>query len=214
MAQLPYIEPDEADPLTKEVYDKTVARFQMILNIIKITGNAPEIGSKMMEIFFEILQDGQVDWPTKELVILKAVKTGDCLYCVTQHEVVAERLGVSPEKQADIVGVEYRRSPHFTDAERAMLDLASQVVLDPEQIPAEVWARVHEHFSDDQLVEILVTTGAYLQISKFGDAMGVELEPVFYGRSSVLFSKEPPKSPAAARHIEHFEQLSTQATSQ
>jgi AhpD family alkylhydroperoxidase len=211
MAQLPYIEPAEADPVTKAVYDKAVARFQMVLNIFKIIGNAPEIGSKMMEIFFEILKDGRVAWPTKELVILKATKMGDCLYCVTQHEVVAERLGVSPEKQADIVGLQYRTSPHYTEAERAMLDLTSLVVLDPEQVSGETWAAVRKHFSDDQIVEIVVTIGAYLQISKFGDAMGVELEPVFYGRDSLLFSREAPKSKAAARHIEHFKHLSAES---
>ena len=42
MAQLPYIEPEAADPITRQVYDKTVARFQMVLNIFKISGNAPE----------------------------------------------------------------------------------------------------------------------------------------------------------------------------
>jgi AhpD family alkylhydroperoxidase len=211
MAQLPYIEPDEADPVTKAVYEKTEARFQMVLNIFKITGNAPEIGSKMWEIFFDILQDGHVDWPTKELLILKSTKLGDCLYCVTQHEVVSERLGVTPEKQKDIVGVEYRTSPHYTEAERAILDLCSYVVLDPEGIPAETWEEVRKHYSDDQVVEILATIGAYIQVSKFGDAMGVELEPVFHGRTSVLFEKEPPKSPAAARHLEHFKHLSAQA---
>ncbi|MFB3132984.1 MAG: carboxymuconolactone decarboxylase family protein, partial [Rhodothermales bacterium] len=107
MAQLPYIEPEAADPITRQVYDKTVARFQMVLNIFKITGNAPEIAEKMWEIFFEILQDGQIPWATKELLILKATHMGDCLYCVTQHEAVSARLGISAEKQADIVGVEY-----------------------------------------------------------------------------------------------------------
>lgn len=207
MAQLPYIEPEEADPVTKAVYDKAEARFEMVLNIFKITGNAPEIGAKMWEIFFEILQDGRVDWATKELLILKATKMGDCLYCVTQHEVVSERLGISPEKQADIVGVEYRTSPHFTEAERAILDLCAQVVLDPEQIRAETWAEVRTHFADDQIVEILATIGAYIQVSKFGDALGVGLEPVFHGRRSVLFDKEPPRSPAAARHLEHFNRV-------
>jgi AhpD family alkylhydroperoxidase len=211
MAQLPYIEPEQADPVTGAVYDKAQARFQMVLNIFKITGNAPEIGSKMWDIFFDILQEGAVDWPTKELLILKAVKMGDCLYCVTQHEVVSERLGVTPEKQADLVGVAYRTSPNFTEAERAILDLCVQVVLDPEQIPPETWASVHQYFSDAQIVEILATIGAYIQVSKFGDAMGVELEPVFHGRRSLLFQKEPPKSRAAARHLERFEHLSSHA---
>ncbi len=203
MAQLPYTDPKTADPVMKAVFEDTVKRFQMPLNIVSIMGNAPEIGSKMIQIYFDILQDGAVDWATKELAILKSTKMGDCLYCVTQHEVVSERLGVSPEKQADIVGLQYRASPHYTDRERALLDLTGQVVLDPEQIDADMWANVRKHFNDAQIVELVATIGAYLQISKFGDAMGVELESVFQGRPSVLFAKEPPKSKAAAHHLEH-----------
>ena len=206
MAQLPYVEPDEADPVTKDVYDKAEARFEMVLNIFKISGNAPEIAEKMWEIFFEILKDGQVDWKTKELLILKSTKMGDCLYCVTQHEAVSSRLGISREKQADIVGVEYRDSPHYIDAEIAILDLCSHVVLDPEGIPSDVWERVREHYDDGQIIEILTTIGAYLQVSKFGDAMGVKLEEAFHGHDPVLFEEEPPESPAAQEHFEHFKQ--------
>jgi AhpD family alkylhydroperoxidase len=205
MAQLPYIEPENADEVTAGVYAETEKRFEMVLNIFKITGNAPEIAEKMWQIFFDILQDGQVDWPTKELLILKSTKIGDCLYCVTQHEVVSGRLGVSEEKQADIVGVEYRKSPHYTEAERAILDLCGHAVLNPERIPADVWARVHEHYDDGQIVEIVATIAAYLQVSKFGDALGVELEDAFAGHKPVLFNAEPPKSAAAAHHLEHFQ---------
>lgn len=211
MAQLPYVEPADADGVTAEIYDKAEQRFQMVLNIFKITGHAPEMAEKMWQIFFDILQDGQVDWPTKELLILKSTKIGDCLYCVTQHEVVAERLGVGRDKQADIVGVEYRHSPHYDERERAILDLTSHVVLDPEQIPADVWARVHEHFDDGQIVEIVATIGAYLQVSKFGDALGVELEEVFHGHQPVLFAKEPPTSKAAQAHFDHFRQQAATA---
>jgi len=209
MAQLPYIEPEEADEVTKQVYDKAEARFEMVLNIFKITGNAPEIGEKMWEIFFEILKDGQVDWVTKELLILKSTKMGDCLYCVTQHEAVSSRLGVSKEKQQDIVGVEYRNSPHYTEQEVAILDLCSHVVINPEEIPADVWERVKKHYDDGQVIEILATIGAYLQVSKFGDAMGVELEDAFHGHQPVLFEVDPPKSKAAQKHLEHFKAQSS-----
>ncbi len=204
MAQLPYIEPEHADPVTKEVYDKAEARFQMVLNIFKITGNAPEIAEKMWEIFFEILREGQITWYQKELLILKATKMGDCLYCVTQHEVVSARLGVTKEKQEDIVGVEYQTSPHYSEDEIAILDLCAHVVLNPEAIPHEVWASVRKHYNDGQIVEIVATIGAYLQVSKFGDALGVELEPVWHGHEPVLFNVEPPASKAAQRHLDHF----------
>ena len=211
MAQLPYVEPEDADEVTAQIYRDAEKRFEMVLNIFKITGHAPEMAEKMWQIFFDILQDGQVDWPTKELLILKSTKIGDCLYCVTQHEVVAARLGVGPDKQADIVGVEYRTSPHYTEAERAILDLTAHVVLDPEEIPSDVWQRVHAHFDDGQIVEIVATIGAYLQVSKFGDALGVELETVFHGHEPVLFAKEPPTSQAAKHHFEHFLELQPSA---
>ncbi|MDH3730144.1 MAG: hypothetical protein OES13_03300 [Acidimicrobiia bacterium] len=205
MARLPYIEPEDADPVTAKVYEDATARFEMVLNIFKITGNAPEIAQPMWEIYFNILQEGPtLTWLEKELLILKSTKMGDCLYCVTQHEVVSSRLGVSHEKQQDIVGVEYRKSEHYTPAEAAILDLCGHVVLDPEQIPAEVWTRVKQHYNDAQIVEIVATIGAYLQVSKFGDSLGVELEPVWHGHQPVLFAVEPPTSKASQGHLDHF----------
>ncbi len=204
MAHLPYVEYDQADQVTKQIYDKTEARFQMVLNIFKITGHAPEMAEKMWEIFFDILQEGDLSWYEKELLILKSTKMGDCFYCVTQHEAVSARLGVSPEKQADIVGVVYRTSPHYEANEVAMLDLCSHIVLNPEGIPKETWAAVKQFYNDAQIVEIVATIGAYLQVSKFGDALGVELEEVWAGHEPVLFNAEPPNSKAAQGHFDHF----------
>lgn len=205
MARLPYIEPEEADPVTKKVYDDAEERFQMVLNIFKITGNAPEIAEKMWQIYFDILQEGpSLSWVDKELLILKSTKMGDCLYCVTQHEVVSARLGVSKEKQADIVGVEYRGSEHYTPAEVALLDFCAHVVLDPEGIPATVWDALRSHYDDAQIIEIVATIGAYLQVSKFGDSLGVQLEEVWYGHEPVLFAVEEPTSLASRHHLEEF----------
>ncbi len=205
MARLPYIEPEDADPVTKQVYDDAEARFEMVLNIFKITGNAPEIAEKMWQIYFDILQEGPtLSWVEKELLILKSTKMGDCLYCVTQHEVVSSRLGVTKEKQEHIVGVEYRGSEHYIPAERAMLDLCAQVVLNPEEIPAPVWSEVKKHYDDAQIIEIVATIGAYLQVSKFGDALGVQLEEVWYGHEPVLFAVEEPGSHASRHHLNEF----------
>ncbi len=204
-AQLPYVRPeDTSDPVVQRIYDDAEKRFTMVLNIFQITGHAPEMAEKMWDIFFEILKEGQVDWYTKELLILKATKMGDCLYCVTQHEVVSARLGVTEEQQRDIVGMLYKDSPHYKPNEVAILDLCSYAVLNPENIPADIWKRVHEYYDDGQIVEMVATIGAYLQVSKFGDALGVQLEDAFTGHQPVLFAKEPPKSKAAAKHLEHF----------
>ena len=43
----------------------------------------------------------------------------------------------------------------------------------------ELWARVREHWTEEQATEIVYTITAYIMISKFGDVLQVELEPVF-----------------------------------
>lgn len=205
VAQLPLVEYEDADELTQKIYDDAEQRFEMVLNIFKATGHAPEMAEKMWQIFFIILSEGpKLDWYTKELLILKSTKMGECLYCVTQHEVVAERLGVTPEKQKDIVGQMYHDSPHYDDKERAILDLCGHICIDPEKIPAEVWRKVKQHYDDGQIVEIVTTVTAYIQVSKFGDALGVQLEDAFTGHEPRLFTKEPPKSSGAKHHLDAF----------
>jgi hypothetical protein len=42
MTRLPYIELEQADAVTKAVDDKAPARFQMVRNIVTITGSCRE----------------------------------------------------------------------------------------------------------------------------------------------------------------------------
>ena len=46
--------------------------------------------------------------------------------------------------------------------------------------------RLHMHYSEPQIVEAVFTITQYIAISKFGDALGVELEPVFQGLDPIL----------------------------
>ncbi len=133
-----------------------------------------------------MLKDGELDWKTKELIILKATHRNACQYCVVQHETVSKRLGITEEKIADIGDDKYKESRHFTDAEKTLLDLTVQIGVDANRVSSELWERLNEHFSAPQIVEACYVITQYIAISKFGDALGVELEPVFSGMSPIL----------------------------
>jgi alkylhydroperoxidase family enzyme len=49
-----------------------------------------------------------------------------------------------------------------------------------------LWDRLHSHFSEAQIVEAVFTITTYIAISKFGDALGVALDPVFTGIEPLL----------------------------
>ncbi len=181
-----YVEREQGNPETIAFYDKAEGRFEMLLNIFKVFGHVPKHGAAFTEAIMEILQDGEIDWLTKELLILKATHRNDCQYCVVQHETLSKRLGISEEKIADIGGERYQTSPHFTDAEKALMDLTVQIGIDANRISDDLWDRLHQHFSEPQIVEAVFTITIYIAVSKFGDALGVELEPVFSGLEPIL----------------------------
>ena len=181
-----YVERENASAETLVFYDKAEARFEMLLNIFKVFGHTPELGTVFTDMIMAILKDGELDWTTKELIILKATHRNQCQYCVVQHETLSKRLGISEEKINDIGDERYQASPHFSDAEKALMDLTIQIGVDANRVPAELWERLHKHFTEPQIVEAVFTITIYIAVSKFGDTLGVELEPVFSGIQPIL----------------------------
>ena len=181
-----YVEREQADDLTNEFYNDSEGRFEMLLNIFKVFGHTPKLGRIFTDSVMEMLQDGELEWKTKELLILKATLRNQCQYCVVQHEAVSQRLGISAEKIADLEGDAYQKSNLFTEKERALLDLTVQIGVDANRIPKSLWDRLDAEFTQPQIVEAVYVITQYIAISKFGDALGVELEPVFLGGEPIL----------------------------
>lgn len=181
-----YVEREQASPETLEFYECAEERFELLLNIFKVFGHTPNLGTAFTDSVMEMLQDKYLDWKTKELIILKATHRNECQYCVVQHEAVSQRLGISNEKIADIEGDRYKTSPHFTEGERALLELTHQIGVDANRVSKGLWDRVKAHYNEPQIVEAVYVITQYIAISKFGDALGVVLEPVFHGLDPIL----------------------------
>lgn len=181
-----YVEREHADDLTTSFYDDAEGRFEMLLNIFKVFGHTPKLGAVFTESVMQMLQDAELPWVTKELLILKATHKNECHYCVVQHEAVSQRLGITGEQIAALEGDAYKTSPLFNEGERALLDLTVQIGVDANRVPKSLWDRLHEHFTEPQIVEAVYVITQYIAISKFGDALGVVLEPVFLGGEPIL----------------------------
>ena len=133
-----YVERETASPETLAFYDKAEDRFQALLNIFKVFGHQPEYGAAFTDLIMAILKDGELDWVTKELLILKATHRNDCQYCVVQHETLSKRLGISEEKIKEIGDDRYKTSSHFTDAEKTLMDLTVQIGVDANRLSKDL----------------------------------------------------------------------------
>jgi alkylhydroperoxidase family enzyme len=80
----------------------------------------------------------------------------------------------------------YYDHPDFTPRERLAAEFAERFAIDHTAIDDELWARMREHFSDVELLELTVTAG-------FCVGMGRAFQVLDIARDfDVLWSREPP----------------------
>ena len=68
----------------------------------------------------------------------------------------------------------YRESPHFTARERAALEYCERITRDDLDVSAECRARLAEHFSEAEIVELTMVVGYQTLASKFAKAFRLE----------------------------------------
>ena len=84
---------------------------------------------------------------------------------------VGVRKGVPPAKLAEVLT--YRESPHFTERERAALQFCEQITRDDLAMTDECLARLREHFTEPEIVELTFIIGFQTFASKFSKAWRV-----------------------------------------
>jgi alkylhydroperoxidase family enzyme len=101
------------------------------------------------ETFF---RRGVVPHSIKELCRLYISKSVDCQYCGGQRSRVAVQEGTTEDKVGDIL--EYASSERFDDTERAAIAWAEAIAWEPSLADDALWERLHEHFTEPQLIEL------------------------------------------------------------
>jgi alkylhydroperoxidase family enzyme len=82
---------------------------------------------------------------------------------------VGVRKGISAEKLTDIL--RYRDSPRYSERERAALDFCERITRDDLDVSEECLARLREHFTEPEVVELTFIIGYQTFASKFAKAM-------------------------------------------
>ena len=82
---------------------------------------------------------------------------------------VGVKLGVPAEKLANLL--EYRDNPHFSAREQAALEFCERTTRDDLEVTDECVAKVREHFTEPEIVELTFIAGFQLFASKFAKAV-------------------------------------------
>jgi alkylhydroperoxidase family enzyme len=111
-----------------------------------------------------------VDERLKYLVELKGAQMIGCEFCVDLGSQICRNSGFSDDELLALP--RYRQSDLFTEREKLALDYTVGVMRTPVEVSDELFARMNEHFTDEQLVEITALL-TVVNLDRFNAAFGV-----------------------------------------
>ncbi|GAA3752176.1 carboxymuconolactone decarboxylase family protein [Micromonospora maritima] len=129
------------------------------------------IAAKFMKRFANaglVLQQSPLPHAVQELVSLRASQINGCGWCIDMHVKEAAAAGESAVRLHLVAA--WRESTVFTEAERAALAFAEEGtrLADAHQgVSDETWARVREHYDDDQIAALVCLLGLINAANRF-----------------------------------------------
>ena len=99
------------------------------------------------------VRHARFDSTMMDLVRMRASQINGCAYCLDMHSKDARANGESEQR---LYGLEaWRETPYYSARERAALEWTEALTLVNEShVPDEVFDRVREHFSEDELAHL------------------------------------------------------------
>lgn len=173
MARVPMVNKENASPEIFEIFDRMESGGGRVLNIFRVIGNSPKIGRDFLRLGTAILRKGTLQPALRELAILRVGNLAQANYEWTQHVPIGLQAGLSQE-QIDAIP-NWENSDMFNDTERTVLRYTDEVAVNI-RVSDDTFVQLKKTFSHQQIVELTITIGYYGMVSRFLEALQVELE--------------------------------------
>jgi 4-carboxymuconolactone decarboxylase len=135
-----------------------------------------ELASRMRPIGSGILGHGRIEPREREIVIHRICARAGAEYEWGVHVLAfGKPLGLTEEQIAATVHGT-AENPAWSERDALLIRLADELH-DTCTVSDDLWAELAERFSDDQLLELVITAGWYTLLSYVINASGVEHEP-------------------------------------
>ncbi len=173
----PRIEPLPPDPALDDVFSLFApACGGFIPNGMLIMQRRPKILRAFVQMTRAVSdsETSEVDAGFKRLIAHVVSRAAGCRYCMSHSAVSALLSGINGAK-FDAVW-EYRTSPLYTEAERIALDVAFAAGCVPNEVTDEMFAKLREHWSDGQIVEIVAVIAQFGFLNRWNDTLATPLE--------------------------------------
>ena len=170
MARLPLIDPAATSGDIRASFD----RMPVVLNIFRMMAHAEANFIPAMRFANSILHKQKLSHVNRELLILQVAQLQHGVYEWRQHVPIALGVGVTQQQIDGIEQGKYQDAA-FNAAEQALLAFGREVI-DNVRVPDSVFAGMRAQFSEQEIVESIVTIGCYMMMARLTEATETDLD--------------------------------------
>jgi len=174
MARLEYVNEDSPDIDGELLRSIRARRGGTLLNLDRQLLHSAPLARGWNGLMGAIRGQSLLDGALRELVILRVAVLNRAPYEFAQHAPVALAEGLSPA-QVDAVR-DWRGSALFDARSRDVLAYADAMTLQV-QVPQPLFDALRAHLSDREVVELTATVAGYNMVSRFLEALQIDIEP-------------------------------------
>ena len=167
--------PPSSSPELDGAFDVYRKALGFVPNSVLIMQRRPKMVIALAQLAASIWDpDSTVPTSFKRLLAFMASKAHGCQYCMAHTAGGALRLGVDQAKLDQIWT--YNTSELYSPSERVALDFALAAGATPNDVNDALFARMREHWSDDDIVEITGVISLFGFMNRWNDSMATTLE--------------------------------------
>ena len=169
MSFLPMTDYETASEAVRKEYDDQIAKHGRITNMKRTLLLSIPAFTAYMEWY--TLYDLLVPVVGERAMSLYsyAISSGnDCLICSTFFRKILIDSGDDPD------------NPKITDVEELLMDFGSAICVNPHDIPDELYDRLKEKFTDEQIVLLIAFAGIMYATNLFNTVAKVPLDEILY----------------------------------
>jgi AhpD family alkylhydroperoxidase len=172
MPRLRYIDEAEKTGRDREMIESARRTGAPDPRVVSIMLRNPKTGAAWVEYWNKLLYHGVLPHKLKEICRIKISVAHQCGYCSTVRSHVAKAEGLTEDLVAELL--DYESSTHFSEREKAALRYADAFKKGEHAIDTdEIFAQLHEHFSDEEIIELGLFCAETDGVGKFVRSLNV-----------------------------------------
>ena len=184
MARVRDIAPHELPAGLARIYEDFAGAYGPFRNQVAVFAHVPAALRHLMPLLLELRAAKTLPKRVLELAIVAVSQLNACDYCVAHHKPFLAVEGVSAAGADRLL--DFRDHPELDETDKLVVEYAIAAWDRPNRIPDALFARLRQHFSEAQIVELTLRITLCGFFNKFNDALQIEEEPEAVERLAAL----------------------------